>query len=74
MRACTLCDPRDGIVNASRTPAMLACTPDWYTATHNSAPRHRYGATAFTPRLLSMRRAPMRAIVAASATVTTLGV
>ena len=37
-------DP-EGMVNASSTPAMVACTPDMYTQYHSTAPTSRYGTS-----------------------------
>ena len=33
----------DGMTNASKTPAMVECTPDMNTQYHSTAPTSRYG-------------------------------
>ena len=54
-----------GMVSASATPARVACTPDFSTSTHSTAPSTRYGTSDNTPMRLSTISTTMTASAAA---------
>ena len=46
MKLCRFTRDPVGIVNASSTPAIVACTPDISTQNHSTTPTARYGMSA----------------------------
>ena len=57
---------RAGMVNATSTPAIVACTPDWKKANQTTEPTRAYGSGAITPIRLRKTRTSSSTTTSAS--------